>query len=139
MASKDFDWFSSTFLNGINDIGEVLLVLSPWNDPMPIRRAWCLFEIHNAIAEYEVKLSIDIPHDEAEELKAGIMKDSDCVVQALSDIQAEKAEATSESDLELIFKAISESDGGFSRVNQQVKEQLRSWYISQLKLLMQNV
>lgn len=87
------------------------------------------------IAESDVKLSIDIPHNEAEELKAGVMQDSDCVVQALSDIQAEKAEATSRSDLELISKAIRESDGGFSRVNQQVKVHMRSWYISQLKLL----
>ena len=29
IASKDFEWLSSTFRNGIRDIGEVLLVLSP--------------------------------------------------------------------------------------------------------------
>ena len=135
VINKDFDWFSSTFRNSIREIGQVLLVLSPWNDPIPIRRAWCLFEIHNAVEESEVQLTMDIPLNEVEELKEGVIQDFKCVIQALSDIQAQKADATSKSDLEQIFKLISETDGGFSRVNQQVKERLRSWYIDQLKLL----
>ena len=62
-------------------------------------------------------------------------EDSDCVIQALSDIQAEKAQAAVNSDREMIFKVIQESDGGFTDVNQNVKRGLRSWYINQLHLL----
>ena len=29
VANKDFEWFSSTFGNGVREIGQVLLVLSP--------------------------------------------------------------------------------------------------------------
>ena len=106
VANKDFDWFCSTFRNGIVNIGQVLLVLSPWDDPKPIKRCWCLFEIFNSLEESEVKFSINLPRAEVAELKSGIIKDAGCVIQALSDIQAEKAEAKSELDKEMIFDVI---------------------------------
>ena len=43
VANKDFQWFSDTFRDSIRVIGHVLLVMSPWNNPLPISRAWyCL-------------------------------------------------------------------------------------------------
>ena len=135
VGEKDFNWFSFTFLNSIKNIGKVLLILSPWDDPIPIKRAWCLYEIFQALEENSVEFTIDLPQSQVEELKAAVTEDSDCVIQALSDIQAENAEAAVNSDREMIFKVIQESDGGFSHVNQNVKRGLRSWYINQLQLL----
>ena len=115
----------------------MLLILSPWHDPKPIKRCWCLFEIHNSLDEDGVEFDINIPRGEVEQLKAGVVEDKECVIQALSDIQAEKAQAAVESDKDMIFKVIEESPGGFFHVNQNVKKGLRSWYIEQLKLLSQ--
>lgn len=137
VATKDFDWFSSTFRDSIRNIGQVLLVLSPWNDPMPMKRAWCLFEIFNALEESEVKLSINLPGSEIPDLKAGVLADPDLLIQAISHIQAEKAEAKSDSDRELIFEVIQKSDGGFPHVDQQVNNSIRSWYIDQLQTIIQ--
>lgn len=75
LASKDLDWFCSTFRDRIVDIGQVLLVLSPWNDPMPIKRAWCLFEIYNALEASGVKTSINLPLSEVTEVRLGVIKD----------------------------------------------------------------
>ena len=34
----------------IRDIGSVLLVMTPWDDPIPpVKRVWCLFEMYSAI------------------------------------------------------------------------------------------
>ena len=137
VASKDFDWFSSTFRNSIRGIGEVLLVLSPWDKPIPICRAWCLYEIHNALDEPNVGLSIHLPTREVRQLRDGVIKNSKCVIQALSDIQAEKAQAKVESDRQLIFEVIQRSEGGFANVNKEVKNGLREWYIQQLQLLIE--
>ena len=137
VAEKDFNWFSDTFRNSIKNIGKVLLILSPWDDPMPIKRAWCLFEIYQALEENSVEFTIDLPGSQKEELKAAVIKKPECVIQALSDIQAQNAQAAVNSDREMIFKVIQESDGGFSHVNQNVKTGLRSWYINQLQLLAQ--
>ena len=35
----------AAFSNAIEEIGTVLCVMSPWNNPTPLRRAWCLWEI----------------------------------------------------------------------------------------------
>ena len=133
VSTKDFDWFSTTFWNGVRQIGQGLLVLSAWNDPIPIKRAWCLFEIHNALQEANIELTIYLPSCEVQQLRSGVSEDHKCAVQALSDIQAEKAEAKTESDKMSIFEVIRTSEGGFSEVNRRVKDELRSWYIQQLK------
>ena len=99
----------------------MLLVLLPRDDPLPLKRAWCLFEIHNALEESKVSLSIDLPDREAVELKESVIVNADCVLQALSDIQAENAKATSVSDRELIFRTITNSAGRFFNVNQGLK------------------
>lgn len=137
VASKDFHWFSTTFRDSIRSIGQVLLTLSPWNDPIPLHRAWCLFEIHKALEESDVELIINLPTSEVDKLSAGVVENPDCVTKALSDIQAEKAEAKSDTDRQMIFEVIQRSDGGFLRVNQQVKDGLRSWYVEQLQSLIQ--
>lgn len=135
MASRDFDWFCNTFRGSINAIGQVLLVMYPWNDPMPVKRAWCLFEIANSIADKEVNFIINLPRSEVERMSSAVLEDNDCLIQALTDIQAEKADATSKDDLRMIFEVIEKSDGGFPHVNEEVKKSLRSWYVSQLRSL----
>ena len=122
---------STSFRNSINSIGNVLLILSPCNDPMPIRRACCLFKIYQTLSEADLELTIDLPYSEIEELKAEITTDSTCLIRALSDIQAENAQAAVNSDREMIFRVIVESDGGLFHVSQNVKKGLRGWYIDQ--------
>ena len=34
------EWWSTTFRESIKSIGSVLLVMSPWNNPIPVTRAW---------------------------------------------------------------------------------------------------
>ena len=36
------EWWSSTFRDAIQKMGHTLVVLSPWNQPVPLTRAWCL-------------------------------------------------------------------------------------------------
>mmetsp|Transcript_30322 Transcript_30322/g.43385 ORF Transcript_30322/g.43385 Transcript_30322/m.43385 type:complete len:199 (-) Transcript_30322:3136-3732(-) len=40
----DFDWWCNTFKSAIHQFGYTVLVLSPWYNPIPLTRAWCLFE-----------------------------------------------------------------------------------------------
>ena len=38
-------WWKTTFTSAIKMIGRTCLLLAPWSDPIPLTRAWCLFEI----------------------------------------------------------------------------------------------
>jgi tetratricopeptide (TPR) repeat protein len=126
------EWWSTTFRESIRQIGAVLLVLSPWNDPLPITRAWCLWEIMCALDQPGVKLEVILPAAEAKALKAGVVEDPRSIMKALAHIRAEKAEANRKTDRTMIFTAI-EKSVGFNTVNERVKAQLRAWYVKLLR------
>ena len=55
------DWWTNTFRQSIAEIGHTLVVLQPWNAPLPLRRSWCLWELFCTLdggARLEVALSM---------------------------------------------------------------------------------
>jgi hypothetical protein len=44
-------WWTDAFSHAIRAVGRTLLVLQPWNDPVPLKRAWCLWEIYSTLDE----------------------------------------------------------------------------------------
>ena len=129
---KDADWYSTTFRESIKRIGTVVLILSPWQDPKPIKRAWCLFEIAHALRESNVKMSIKFPNSERDSMKTSAAENGHVITEALADIKAEDADATVERDKEMIFESIRNFEGGFQALDEKVKDKLRHWYTSQL-------
>lgn len=129
-TSNDHSWWTTTFCSCIERIGNVLLVLFPWNDPVPLTRAWCLFEILCAILGKEkgVNLHVVLPESERAALQAGIAKNFNSIMEALVSIRAQNATAACKEDQEKIFSAIEQSCG-FDRLNMEVKDSLRQWYI----------
>lgn len=43
---RPFDWWTTTFRTAVQRVGRTLLVLAPWNDPIPLTRAWCARRAH---------------------------------------------------------------------------------------------
>jgi hypothetical protein len=43
------DFWSTTFKSAVASIGCTVLVLQPWQDPAPLKRAWCLWELLSTI------------------------------------------------------------------------------------------
>ena len=112
MADKSFEWFCTTFQDMIKSVGSTLLILSPWHDPVLLRRVWCLFEVYNAL-ETSAELHIQVPRSERQALADAVVQDGDCLIQKLSNIRIENAEATVASDKDLILKVIQNSEGGY--------------------------
>lgn len=122
--------------NPMGDLGElehmvqiskaVVLVLSPWDKPIPLTRAWCVFEIWKCI-HYKTPLEISMPDKDVAGFKDGLVNDFLKVVDAISSVDAETAEASVKSDEIMIKDAIRESQGGFSNVNKIVIGELKIW------------
>ena len=119
------EWWKTTFRTSIKSIGAVLLVLAPWNNPIPITRAWCLWEIMCALSQNGVELTINLPTNQENALLDGVEADPDSISNALTEIRAEKAEAFKPDDKKMIFEAIEETVG-FIDVNQQIKKKLKA-------------
>ena len=55
------DWWFTTFKEAVASIGHTVLVLMPWDDPIPLTRAWCIWEILSTIDDSKAKLEICLP------------------------------------------------------------------------------
>ncbi|EGD78705.1 hypothetical protein PTSG_01684 [Salpingoeca rosetta] len=120
------DFWSNTFSSAIDDIGRVAVIFSPWYDPVPLQRSWCLWEINCGMqtAAFEVR----VPRAQQALMHEGILTDFSALPTALARIDAEKAEATKQSDATMIAGTIRRGMG-FSAFNYAVKEKLRQWYL----------
>ncbi len=72
-------------------------------------------------------LRIALPPSEVAALRAALVADFDAVVDMLVRVQAERAEASSPADKEMIFRRIREGTGEFVAFNNRVKTQMRAW------------
>eukprot|EP00053_Salpingoeca_punica_P015694 m.145072 g.145072 ORF g.145072 m.145072 type:complete len:939 (+) comp16778_c0_seq16:20-2836(+) len=127
--SHPFDWWCSTFQRNIMSIGQVLLVMAPWDDPVPLTRAWCLWEIHCAL-DGKVPLTIGLPPDQRGALLQGVSESFSVITNALVRIDAERSEAFKQEDRDNIHRAVQESELGFDGLNDRVKGRLRDWYLT---------
>lgn len=130
-----FDWLTTTFKTNVGRIGHTLLVLTPWNQPTALTRAWCLFELF-CTHETNVTLTIRLPPSQLQEFEQALTNDLSTILQRLGEIDSEKAEAFKETDLKAIKQGVMRSSGGFLVLNRAVKTQIRRWLSSSgLKLI----
>ena len=55
--TRDFDWWQTTFQDAVREIGCTVLVLSPWERPIPLTRSWCIWEVFSTLVT-GVKLEV---------------------------------------------------------------------------------
>eukprot|EP01041_Mallomonas_annulata_P000523 gene523-999_t len=124
--SLPYEWWSGTFLSAIKKIGHTMLVLSPWNDPIPLTRAWCLWEILSTIRTDSI-MTVQLSQQQRHEFQQKLRQDEDCVLDAFCRIDVQKSEAWKSSDKEMIFQAVEKFGGGFRGVNNLLMSKLRDW------------
>jgi len=110
----------------IEQADTTLLVLSPWNAPIPMQRCWCLFEIMKTLG-CDTELVIAMPPQEHHEfIKSVKMGMVDSIITALSKIDSANSEASVKSDQDMIHAEMREM-GGFNKVNRACLTALRNW------------
>ena len=125
----EYGWWATTFKDAIKQLGHTVMVMAPWNDPIPYKRAWCIFEAYCTNitgAKFEIAMS-------SKEQKAFIEQckydSTGPICQMLSDVDAEKSDAYNPDDKERIHTVIRE-EIGFAGLNSMLFEQLREWVIA---------
>ncbi|KDO18962.1 hypothetical protein SPRG_14395, partial [Saprolegnia parasitica CBS 223.65] len=123
-SSYPFEYWSTTFKNGLAAIGNVVMIMHPWNDPIVLRRSWCVSEVYVAVtmgARFEIALAQD---QEATFLKD--IADNYAFYTMLSTIKSEDSETTVPSDRDGIFKLI-RAETSFLAVDRLIFSTLSSW------------
>lgn len=126
--SLDFNWWSNTFKTAIAQFGRTVMVLAPWNNPIPLTRAWCLFEIYCTIdtkGQFEIALSKNQQkHFFEDMITYGDLK----INEMLATIHVEKSECFKREDKQKIFEVV-EKTVGFGSVNAMLFAKFRDWVI----------
>jgi hypothetical protein len=126
---RSFGWWSTTFKTAIKNIENVLVVLFPWDAPIPLTRSWCIFEIFCAIST-RCNFEVTFTDNDRETLRnTGI----DLIETLVSSIDAEKSESTKPEDGELVKRTIIKYSGGMASFNQSVKDKVRECYFNSMK------
>ena len=125
------DYFYTTFSDGIRSIGKTLLVLLPWFSPIPLTRAWCLWEIIATIQAPDAKLVVDMSPAQSSNLRDWIANGGNGGIIALIEgIDVSTAEARSDSDRLRILQSAQNAPGGIAGINSAIKNQLRAWMVA---------
>jgi tetratricopeptide (TPR) repeat protein len=107
------------------------MVLSPWADPIPFTRAWCLFEIYCTEVTgsfFEVAMSAH----EQDSFLIAMCENAEVFFGMLAAIDVENSQAWNPEDLKRIFKVVAD-EVGFSKLNSKVKAKMREWVDATLK------
>jgi hypothetical protein len=123
-----FEWLSTTFKSNVAEIGRTIMVMSPWDNPLPYTRSWCVFEAYCA-AESGGVFEIAMSKTDEKQFLQDIKDDPhDRINRMLATISAEKSECSVASDRESIF-AVIQATVGFSKLDSMVFERYREWVI----------
>ncbi|XRB09944.1 kinesin light chain 3 [Pycnococcus provasolii] len=124
------DWWFTTFKEAVASIGHTVLVLMPWDDPIPLTRAWCIWEILSTIDDSKAKLEICLPAVEQKAFANFLVDEgADKVIVKMIGMDVQRAEAWKKDDRDAILNAVKKYRGGPSEVNKLIKDQMRSWVV----------
>ena len=123
-APPPFEWWCDTFMNAIKTLGRVVMIMEPWENPIPLTRVWCLWEVYcasNTESVFEVAMS----KSESKRFRTIIRTDYGAFYKMLSTVDVHKSEAWNPLDRIRIFEVI-EKTIGFEKLNSKVFECFRS-------------
>lgn len=128
--ANDFSRWINSLKSCITHINHTVLVIDDDPDFVPLRRTWCLFEMHCSIessSKVEIAMSTSSHSCYLERIKT----DYDSVQRMIAAIDIETSESTHEEDKENIIHYIKEGfSANLSSINNTVLKFFHSWTVS---------
>ena len=115
-----------------------VLYAAPWKDPIPLQRAWMLWEALSTLEAPNATLSIEVPPAEAASFETALTSDFDSIEKAIAEVDSRNAECFTPDDTRMIYEAI-ERSVGHGHLNQRVTDNLRDWLATEAKALVEGM
>ena len=131
------EWWSTTFQSAIKSIGRTVMMLSPWEQPVTLTRAWCLWELYSTVS-VGASFCVCLGATEQASFEALFGKGGSGwrkIFATFASIDVSKAEAGDPQDLNMILGAAEAVEGGLSGLNDTAVAQLREWFLGELRRL----
>jgi tetratricopeptide (TPR) repeat protein len=124
-------WLHKTLRSVIDSFNHTLFILSPYDNPISLTRAWCLWELYCSI-DTECYLEFLMNSRQKGKLFDDIYEHYEQTpLKILSSIQSEKSETFLKDDKQCLHETI-QSVVGFPLLNHMISEKLQEWLISLL-------
>lgn len=119
--------FNQMLRNSMTQAGHTLFVCSPWNKPVSVTRAWCLYEVMESLKP-ENKCVFTPVLDPADQnaFATALLTDTSALVEIFINVDARSANAYLKEDLDMIFGWVEESVG-FDEMNSTLQKGLYKW------------
>ncbi|KAJ3100866.1 Kinesin light chain 3 [Phlyctochytrium bullatum] len=130
-AVKPFGWWKGTFLNAVGKIGKVVMVMMPWDAPIPLTRAWCVFELY-ATSATQSRFEVAMSRAESDRFLAVIRDDPKAFFKVLAKVRSRASIAFKLEDQKRIHKTIRQSVG-FTDLDSQMFRVFERWMLRTLE------
>lgn len=119
------EWWSTRFMQAVGEIGNTVLILEPWDDPVPLTRAWVIWELYCTSAT-GARLHLTMRPETMDNFYEGLVTSFERVQTALSNVDVSKSEAFHKVDQEMIHNEIKRTLG-FTKLNELIQTRLLQW------------
>jgi len=123
----------------VSQIGSVVCMITPWENPLYLSRVWCLYELSTAFANPSCQVHIAMPPREEERIAKVLITERtnndnplEPLYKALNNTRVQEAHASQEADRLKILDVIRKRQGGYDHMNGRVNERLRTWVLGVL-------
>jgi hypothetical protein len=119
------EWWSTRFMQAIGDIGNTILVVDPWQEPVPLSRAWVIWELY-CTTRTGAKLHLAMSRASLGSFKDALLESFEQVQTILSRVDVSRSQAFHAYDQEMIHAEI-QSSIGFTKMNEVVQTRMMQW------------
>ncbi|CAJ1427936.1 unnamed protein product [Effrenium voratum] len=125
--SYPMEWWSTRFAQAVGDVGSTILVSLPWEDPIPLKRVWVIWEIF-CTNQMGARFDIAMPKQTMDDFRKALISSFNKVQTALSGVDVGLSTAYHVSHQEMVHDEIKRTIG-FTKLNEMVQLRMNRWLI----------
>jgi tetratricopeptide (TPR) repeat protein len=132
--SRPPQWWAATFQTAIQSMGNMVMVMCPWDKPVTLTRAWCILELYACCSSSTACcFEVALPDAQRRQIAEGLASRIQSFEVFLANVDSKSSDCSRESDRQSIFAAVRASVG-FAGLDAVVRRTLTSWMVRQLQL-----
>mmetsp|Transcript_105677 Transcript_105677/g.328159 ORF Transcript_105677/g.328159 Transcript_105677/m.328159 type:complete len:963 (+) Transcript_105677:95-2983(+) len=124
-------WWSTRFMQAIGEIGNTVLVVEPWEHPVPLKRAWVIWELYCTDVT-GARLHLAMNRKTLDDFRSALLDSFERVQTAMSHVDVSKSEAFHQRDQKMIHTEIRRTTG-FTKMNALVQTRIQKWLLETAK------
>ncbi|KAF0696833.1 Aste57867_12434 [Aphanomyces stellatus] len=133
----EFQFWVESFQSALKAIGNVVMVLSPWNNPTTLMRTWCVFEIYVA---HVTKARFDVAMGKAQKqaFLQDIQANDDSFLEMLGTIKSENSTTTVASNRDNIVGLMQAANVTLTDLDRMLFDVFNNWILQILQTQVNN-